>query len=130
MNGNKGDCQISILCPNCGVSGSLGSTSASALAASQFSVLAVLSFPGKTDRDVGCSRGSSSQQKWHWSQDQKHQFSEAFTVLQGEGLQAPQPKQVMRKMIDLNMNMNGLTLRRVQSYHQKYTDRDKRTKER
>jgi len=123
---------INVVCPSCHHTGSI--LSSQAQSSSQFTVIAVLSVPSSASRSLHSHRDSTAQQaeeerKWHWSQEQKGQFSEAFKVLQEEGLPAPQPKQVMKKMIETGMNMTGLTLRRIQSYHQKYTDRQKRSRQ-
>jgi len=60
--------------------------------------------------------------KWRWSQELKDHFVRAFDTLQNRGIHAT-PKKIMGLMRQNGAPIEQLTMRRVQSHHQKYLKR-------
>jgi len=65
--------------------------------------------------------------KWRWSQELKEHFVKAFEILQNRGIHAT-PKKIMGLMRQNGAPIEQLTMRRVQSHHQKYLKRLKTAK--
>eukprot|EP01116_Phalansterium_solitarium_P006286 TRINITY_DN1858_c0_g1_i1.p1 TRINITY_DN1858_c0_g1~~TRINITY_DN1858_c0_g1_i1.p1 ORF type:complete len:467 (+),score=188.75 TRINITY_DN1858_c0_g1_i1:191-1591(+) len=77
--------------------------------------------------EIAESTDNPDEKKWRWSPELKEHFVKAFEILQSRGIHAT-PKKIMGLMRQNGAPIEQLTMRRVQSHHQKYIKRLKTAK--